>query len=58
MGNKGQTVRIKPEDWARIEKAAVKLTIKKQRVIKPSDIVHRVVEDYLDDCVEMMLKEK
>lgn len=58
MGDKGQTVRLKPAEWGKVEKAAVKLTIKRQKIVKPSDIVHRLVNDYLTDCVEAMMKDK
>ncbi len=47
------TIRIKPDEKERLQKAAVDITVTRQKITKASEILHRLIEEYLDDCVEL-----
>lgn len=54
----GRTIRLRIEHYKMLEDAAVKVTIKTKEIIKPSDILHKLIEEYLDDVTELVIVER
>lgn len=53
------TLRIRGKEWEAVEKKAWEMSIKANKVIKPTDVAHAIISRYTDSItIEEVEKEK